>query len=804
MNVSGEVPNLINGVSRQSPGVRLVTQLEESVNQYPTITRGLVPRSPMVHVANLPALSGAAAVHLIDRDESERYVASIGAAGVRVWDLAGAEKTVSASPAALAYLAGAGPEAVETMTVGDYTFVLNRERTVQKSASPEPGPSPIGLIYVVDGQFRTDYRVWVNGNLVAHFKAGGGQTGSDTAAREAERITTPRQIAAALLTGVDTDGNPLTNDLSGVAVEWMTRALPSAVWGYTRLNNVIVLTRKDGRDFTLRVEADNPLTLRAIKDVVADYSSLPKTAPEGFTVKVTGDERSQFDDYFVRFTAADGGEGGWKECPAPSKIHAIDPATMPHVLVRNADGTFTLRPEQWGKRPTGDEKTNPWPSFVGQKIAGMVFSKNRLGFFHGESVAMSRHGKFKEFFTESLLTQLDTDPVDVSISYPAVSMIRHLLPAGPDLVAFTSSVPFRLTHGGELFTHSTAEFQPLAENRSISRARPVAVGGRIYFSDDGAGGSRVFELTTGDSPSPWEPAEDVTAHVTGYLPGDLTRLVASDNYKVLFCFSPSNPAHLWVYRWKWIGTDKVQAAWQKWDLSAAVGTIRDLKVIEDNLVIVADKNTRSVIAQINLHEAGAKNGAREVYLDLLTSPAGTYDAAEDLTRYTLPYDATPAIAFSTLAESFGVLPEIAETSGQVISVRGDTRGDQVHFGIPFESYGVLSPLLYRPTGRDGRPGNATAGFDTWVASVHFAAAETAFLQVELTRAYRGSYTQVLSGANVGSAAGMLGSLGVGNASRAVSCMARSGDMTLKFGFAGPYPYSVNGLRWSGRANPVTY
>jgi len=55
MRVEGGTSNMINGVSRQPSEIRLTSQLEESINQFPTLTGGLKPRNPTRRIGGLLA-----------------------------------------------------------------------------------------------------------------------------------------------------------------------------------------------------------------------------------------------------------------------------------------------------------------------------------------------------------------------------------------------------------------------------------------------------------------------------------------------------------------------------------------------------------------------------------------------------------------------------------------------------------------------------------------------------------------------------------------------------------------------------
>ena len=83
---------------------------------------------------------------------------------------------------------------------------------------------------------------------------------------------------------------------------------------------------------------------------------------------------------------------------------SLDTSTMPHLLIRQADGNFRFTPanghtytisgtdytvSQYGSRVAGDLTSSPEPSFVGQKMSDIFFHRNRLGFISGESIVMS-------------------------------------------------------------------------------------------------------------------------------------------------------------------------------------------------------------------------------------------------------------------------------------------------------------------------------------------------------------------------------------------------------------------------------
>lgn len=139
------IPALYNGVSQQSPLVRSKDQLEYQVNGWSSIAEGLGKRPPTESVAKLLTTQPSnVMIHEINRDANERYIVIAQSGAIRVFDLQGNEKTVSA-PRGWGYLTAATDYVADLMmsTVADYTFVVNRKVKVSmKSAGADLTAQP--------------------------------------------------------------------------------------------------------------------------------------------------------------------------------------------------------------------------------------------------------------------------------------------------------------------------------------------------------------------------------------------------------------------------------------------------------------------------------------------------------------------------------------------------------------------------------------------------------------------------------------------------------------------------------------
>lgn len=158
---------------------------------------------------------------------------------------------------------------------------------------------------------------------------------------------------------------------------------------------------------------------------VQKFSMLPASAPDGFIVKVAGEAGSTTDDYYIRY---DDTEKIWKECARPGILSGYELTSMPYILVRNSDGTFTMKKAEWSKREIGDDDSNPQPSFIDQHINDIFFYRNRLGIIAGENVILTRSADFFNFWMTSALEVQDTDPIDLAVSDNKIATLLHAVP----------------------------------------------------------------------------------------------------------------------------------------------------------------------------------------------------------------------------------------------------------------------------------------------------------------------------------------------------------------------------------------
>ena len=165
------VPNLAQGVSQQPDSLRYPGQCEEQVNAWATVVEGLVKRPNTNFVSKVSTSDGAGLfTHFVKRDEDNKYCVTVSLGGVGVIDLgSGNHIPVTTTSIANSYLSGiTNPLAdLRALTVADYTFLVNKKKTVAKDTTElSVIPDDEAIVFVKLGDYEKSYSIYVDDSLI--------------------------------------------------------------------------------------------------------------------------------------------------------------------------------------------------------------------------------------------------------------------------------------------------------------------------------------------------------------------------------------------------------------------------------------------------------------------------------------------------------------------------------------------------------------------------------------------------------------------------------------------------------------
>jgi len=629
--VSSSIPNLINGVSQQPAALRLASQAEQVVNCMPSPVEGLKKRPPSYNLGKLfsgTAGTGRPFTTIVDRDGAIQYLVLILDNDIKVFGLDGSVKTV-ATPDGTGYLniTGEPSSTFRVASVADYTFIVNREKTVAMTADLSPTWGTKSMVFVKAADYATTYTITVNATTVTYTTANAGGA-------------TPSVVDIA---------TNLRNSLSTAL---------GAGWTITNYESNVMITKNDGGDYTLStLDSRSGEMIVAIKGVVDGLSDLPTRAEHGFIVKVQGSAATQADDYYVKFQTNAGsgtGHGVWKETVAPGIVYRFDATTMPHVLVRENNGTFTFRKFTWSDRVAGDASTAPNPSFVGSKIQNVNLFRNRLALLADENVILSAADSYDRFWPQTVQTIVDSDPIDLTTGGREINFLVSSLAFANVLLLFSRHGQFRLDSGtstGISLTPKTATITPVTSFEMVDTVDPVAVGRTIYFSIPKGDFTGLREFFLPDASGPVPVSEEVTSSVPRFVPKNLCTLVATASEETILAISKDQPKRVYLYKFFFQDDTKLQSAWSYWEAKGDKA-ILGADLIDSDLYLIVEYSDGVYLEKVVLRPENVDTGTSiEVLLDrkiteascsvALTNPAGL----DVQSTITLPY---PIAANSTM------------------------------------------------------------------------------------------------------------------------------------------------------------
>ena len=740
--ISNSIPNLLNGVSQQPDTVKLPNQATIQENGLSDIITGLGKRPPTEHIAklNTDTLTNSK-VHIINRDSNEQYAVLVNNQSIKVYDLAGNNKSV-VTPDGLTYLTSTNPQQdFNLVTVADYTFIVNKTKTVAKSGSLSTARPDEAIFYVKNGQYKTTYEINIDGSNVASF-----QTLDNSSSSNASSITT------------DNIATELTNDLN------------SNLSGYTIVRDgSIIYVKKNSGTFTAEVSdglGGDGLIL--VKDKTNSFADLPYKGYTGFVVEIVGDGGTEFDNYFVQWDGT-----AWVETVKDGLDNSFDTSTMPHLLIRTADGNFrfckadgssytvsatSYTEPEFASRTVGDETTSPDPTFVGRKINDIFFYRNRLGFLSDENVIFSKAGKFFTFWATTVTTAVDDDMIDLAVSHNKVSILKYAVPFNEQLVLFSDQSQFTLD-AEEVLSAKTVSINQTTEYEIDDGVKPIGLGQNIYFGISRGSFAGVREYYV-NADTEIKDALDTTVNLPRYISGGLNGLKGSSSENTLFAFASGERNSLFVYKYYFdAGTKALQRSWSKYKF-VDTDVLLDGDCIQNYLYMVIKRADGTYLEKLNLKTNEVDTGLSfPVLLDRKTSLTGSYDSATNKTTFTLPYQETNSmdvvLGGSWSSTQKGRNIPISSTTSTTVVVDDDYSANPVLVGRKYTFKYQFPTFFVREQKATGNATSVNTGrLQLKKMSIIFG--DTGFFEVNLTPLARTTSVYKFTGQILGSSTFTIG------------------------------------------------
>ena len=323
-----------------------------------------------------------------------------------------------------------------------------------------------------------------------------------------------------------------------------------------------------------------------------DISRLPAMNKHGYVAQISNTADLDTDDYYVKFIADNGvsGAGSYEETVRPHNFAGtsaademkagFDPATMPHALINNRNGTFTFakldlsfgtaqgNQNYWKDREVGDNESNPFPTILGRQITEMFFHRNRLGLIAEEQVVMSQPGQYFNLFIVSAIAASDDNAIDITVSDIKPAFINHTLPINKGVMMFSDNGQFLLFTESDIFSPKTVRLKKIASYECDASIQPVDLGTSVLFTSNVSAYARAFEATVLDDDTPPRIVEQ-TRVVPEFLPKDITKSTNSASIGIT-TYGKKGDSTVYHYKYYDAGNTREQSAWYSWTLTGTM------------------------------------------------------------------------------------------------------------------------------------------------------------------------------------------------------------------------------------------
>ena len=794
--VSRAIPTLLRGVSQAADSTKQADHADIQDNAVSDPVLGLAKRSGTQFVSNLingETTVGSPHVATINRDVTERYVVIFTTNNVRVFELDGTEKTVN-KPDGVGYLSCTSPRSqIKTITIADFTFVVNTSITAAMDSTLSAGSGTQAIVFFNQVTDNTTYSVTVDGVTASK------DTSSDNPLSTAT-------VAAAIKSGLD-----------------------SGLTGFTIARNgpVLHIKKNDNSNFSIdSTDTQGNTQITTVKNTVQQFSDLPTVAPNGMVVEVKGDESTNFDNYYVKFVTNNGGtfeEGQWEESVEAGITFKFNYDTMPHVLIRQADGnfrfarvdgdTYTLTIDgsatnfelpKWGERTVGDEESAPNPSFIGSKINNVFFFRNRLGFLADDNVVLSRVSEFFNFFPETVLSVIDSDPIDVAASHTKVAILKNAVNMGEKLILFSDQTQFNLTSSSDSLTPKTANVIVTTEFESTDSAPPVGSGSSIYYLTKKGEFAGVREYISQEGIEVRD-ASNITIHIPRLIPNDIYKVAVSTNEDALVLLGATNPNILYVNRWLYgARSEKILNSWFTYTFDDN-RAIKNIDFIGTELFIVTERIVSSGNTEVDLEKIPfasdfkEPNATFEYHLDRKITEATSgvsiaYNNTTKISTITVPYKLTANMEFfgrylasgetSTFVDDTGATQTMKPgqrflatntTDGTTTTINianADVRNSKFIIGEPFVMHYRFSSQRLTESSGGQKSGEIISG-RLQLKHFYIKFEDTGFFKVEVTPDNNTTSTHLFTGRFLGASSATIGQINLETGTFKVPIMSRA-------------------------------
>lgn len=440
----------------------------------------------------------------------------------------------------------------------------------------------------------------------------------------------------------------------------------------------------------------------------------------------------------------------------------------------------------------GDADSSPLPYFIGRQITYLGVFQDRLLVGAGAVLRASRTGDYLNFFRTSVLTVPADDSLEMLSQGSDDDTLRYSIIYDRDLVVFADKRQYAIS-GRAALTPTNANFAVMSSHANAAQLPPLAVGGRVFYGQQGETAGSVFEVQPGlvaESPESFI----VSSQIDTYMAGRIIEL--SNNSKPTHLFARVDGERSSIFTYTYLDkaqSGRVQDAWHKQTFHGDLGPIVGMAATPDGLLLF--------YLRLQTNHAGAQHAyfvcdlmtlttglARTPYLDsqrTLTAVLGNAGGVHSTTAgdWFVAFDGTSEWQFvgTALSDQATLIAEFPSATGPRVGINQDA------YFVP------TNPFVRDKDNKVITSGRLTVS----EISVNLAKS-SGFVTVLDSISRETTDTQEFSARIVGSEDDLVGRETVTTQTQTVPIALETRDYVLKLEARTWLPFTLTSLEWTGQ------
>ena len=586
-----------------------------------------------------------------------------------------------------------------------------------------------------------------------------------------------------------------------------------------------IISATDDGVYTTTDGAGGTIERTNIVSGVNNAAGLPYQCKDGYIARIRNSFEAE-DDYYVKFIGNFGqdGDGVWEECAKPGIPNIINSESMPHAIIRLAEGredndgnfisNFLVTPMKWSPRTAGDEITNPRPNFLpkpggrfGRPIQNILFFRDRLVFLSDEYITMSRTGDYFNIFGKSALAVAADDPINVAVSSTVPALLHSGLVVGAGLLVVSPNQQFLVRTDNDILSPLTVKVANIAGYSFNANTNPVSIGTNVGFFSDSGLYSRFYEIV--DITVDRDPEVVELSKAAGTLLPESLELIAdsAENDLIMACERDSN--EVWCYKYFNTGERRVLSSWFRWTM---LGNVVHHAIIKDSYYAALEQDDGEVyLVRADLRPLrGATTVSDEnfrIHFDYYGSVVAgnmTYNETDNATTFTLPipYFSEEELKAFSLGTEAGRIGDITVTGGTTGSLIGDWTDSNIALGYTF-NMSIEFPTIYPVKAGANNSVEANTRASLIISRVKLNLGDSGYYEATLKCLGRDDRTITFESATVGQYEANRVAI-LSGAFKTIPIYDRNINFNLEISSRHPSPTTLYSMEWEGDISNLYY